>query len=108
MQPVHYRGSELLQFVPEQQYRVLQRSSQLAGVHQHLGHSYGVALAAVEAAAADGKAALVVGPLALAERLKQELLDMQVGWDLVIWIWLARLLGTAKQYCPAVKTLHNA
>jgi ribose 1,5-bisphosphokinase PhnN len=79
MQPVQYRGSELLQFVPEQQYKVLQRSSQLAGVHQHLGHSYGVALAAVEAVATDGKAALVVGSLALAERLKQELLDTQVS-----------------------------
>jgi hypothetical protein len=79
MQPVRYRGSELLQFVPEQQYKVLQRSSQLAGVHKHLGHSYGVALAALEAIAADGRAALVVGPLALAERLKQDLPDTQVG-----------------------------
>jgi hypothetical protein len=79
MQPVQYRGSQLLQFVPEQQYKVLQSSSQLAGVHKHLGLTYGVALAAVDAIAADGKAALVVGPLALAERLKQDLPDTQVG-----------------------------
>jgi guanylate kinase len=79
MGPVLYRGSELLQFVPEQQYKVLQRSSQLAGVHKHLRHSYGVALAAIEAIAADGKAALVVGALALAEQLKQDLPDAQVG-----------------------------
>jgi guanylate kinase len=79
MGPVHYRGSQLLQFVPEQQYKMLQRSSQLAGVHKHLGHSYGVALAAIEAIAADGKAALVVGALAVAEQLKQDLPDTQVG-----------------------------
>lgn len=79
MQPGQYRGSELLQFVPEQQYKKLQRSNQLAGVQWHLGHSYGVALAAIEAIASEGKAALVVGPLALAEQLKLELPVTQVG-----------------------------
>lgn len=79
LQPTRYPGSDLLQFVPEQHFKLLKRSGQLAGLHQHLQHSYGVAAAALEAAAADGKAALVVGPVTLAEQIRKELQDTQAS-----------------------------
>ena len=75
-------GTQLLKFVPEQQFRVLQQSQQLMGVHEHLHHSYAVSAAAVEQAAQEGKAALVVGSVHLAAQLKHELPDMQVGHSL--------------------------
>jgi hypothetical protein len=71
-------GSGLLQFVPEQQFKLLQQSQQLVGLHQHMGHSYAVSIAAVEAAAQQGKAALLVGSIHLAGQLKLELPDAQV------------------------------
>lgn len=75
-------GTQLLKFVPEQQFRLLQQSQQLLGVHEHMHHSYAVSAAAVEQAAEEGKAALVVGSVHLAAQLKQELPDVQVGHSL--------------------------
>lgn len=72
-------GSELLQFVPEQQFKLLQQSQQLVGLHQHMDASYAVSVAAVEAAAQEGRAALLVGSIHLAGQLKLELPDAQVG-----------------------------
>jgi guanylate kinase len=67
--------------VPDQQFKLLQQAQQLQGVHQHMGHSYALPVAALEAAAHEGKAALVVGSVHLAEQLKHELPDdVQVGW----------------------------
>ena len=71
-------GSDLLQFVAEQQFKLLQQSHQLVGLHQHVGHSYAVPAAAIEAAAQQGKAALVVGSIHLAEQLMHELPNAQV------------------------------
>lgn len=71
-------GTDLLAFVPEQQFRLLQQSQQLMGVHQHMQHSYAISAAAVEQASEEGKAALVVGSVHLAAQLKGELPDMQV------------------------------
>lgn len=71
-------GSDLFKFVPEQQFKLLQQSQQLAGVNQHMGHSYAVSTAALETAAKAGKAALVVGSVHLAEKLLQDLADTQV------------------------------
>lgn len=77
VQPV-YSGSKLLQFVPEQQFSILHRSEQLVGLQQYLGHGYGVSIATLEAATAEGKAVLIVAPLAVAGALRQDLLDTQV------------------------------
>jgi len=79
--PAQWPGTDLLKFVPEQQFRLLQQSQQLLGLHQHLGHSYAVPVAAVESAAQEGKAALVVGSVHLAEQLRSELPELQVKPD---------------------------
>lgn len=71
-------GTDLLKFVPEQQFKLLLHSQQLIGTHQHLGASYAVSAAAVELAAQEGKAALVVGSVHLAAQLRSELPDVQV------------------------------
>jgi hypothetical protein len=64
--------------VPEQQFKLLQQSQQLVGLHQHMGASYGLSAAAIELAAQEGKAALVVGSVHLAAQLWSELADVQV------------------------------
>ncbi|KAF8071222.1 GLTP1 [Scenedesmus sp. PABB004] len=71
--PPRFPGSDLLQFVPEAQFRALRHSGHLEGAHEHLGDSHGLAAAALEAAAAAGKAALVVGSVRLAQALRREL-----------------------------------
>lgn len=71
-------GTDLLRFVPEQQFKLLQQSQQLVGLHQHMGASYGLSAAAVELASQEGKAALVVGSVHLAAQLWSELTDVQV------------------------------
>lgn len=76
--PAQWPGTDLLKFVPEPQFRLLQQSQQLWGLHQHLGHSYALPVAAVESAAQEGKAALVVGSVHLAEQLRSELPELQV------------------------------
>jgi hypothetical protein len=73
-----WRGSAVLQFVPGAQFELLQTSHQLAGLHTHMGHAHAVHTAALEAAAQEGRAVLLVGSVHLAEQLRKDLTDTQV------------------------------
>lgn len=64
-------GSEFLRFVSDRDLRMLERSGGLAEGGPHLGAACGTPLWGLEAAWAEGKVALVVGPLSAAEGLKQ-------------------------------------
>lgn len=102
MQPNVYPGSDLLQFVPEQQFKLLDRSGQLVGVERHLQHSYGLAFSALEAIAAVEKFALVVAPLVVAEQLRKELLDTQVGKHHVCQDGMLLDLESEVRHCPLI------
>lgn len=70
-------GTQWLQFAPESTFTRLHQAQQLAGLHTHMGQSYAVQLAALQQAACDDRAGVVVGSLHLAEQLKRDLRDTQ-------------------------------
>eukprot|EP00775_Hariotina_reticulata_P013032 gene13032-13161_t len=68
----------LLQDVSEQEFQMMHCSNQLVGLVQHMGQTYAASQADLEAAASQDKAAVVVGPLQLADQLRRTLCGTEV------------------------------